>query len=313
MIRDLRRPDAPAIFALMTREFPEESRLLGGRPEEVEKIVRRALRWDTRFVVGLLRAFGRPVFRVLVVDFDGRPVGMTMLSFSRVAVYVSTVVVDPPFRRRGFAKGMLEEARRTAERYGRKFLVLGVLETNGNARALYDSIGYRPLERQDQFLCEVIRDRFATPSPTVPGIRPFRRSDVTAIVEIARRQTPAAVEEVLPVTKHEFLGSGLANRILATEESAWVLDRGNGPEAHISASVSRAFEAAHLSSPIVSATVDPDLAEALVRTAGAWCASRNAPRILSMVAEHNPQGRRALEAVGFQHAFVTYTLYRPVR
>jgi ribosomal protein S18 acetylase RimI-like enzyme len=311
MIRDVRRVDTPAFFELMTREFPEESRLLGGRLEEFEKIVRRVLRWDTRLLLGLLRLFGRPIFRVLVLETDGRLVGMTMVSFPRASAYLSSVVVDPAYRRRGFARKMIEEARRTARRGRRKFLVLDVLDTNTGARALYESIGYRPLRARGYFVCEPTA-RFSAPLPAVSGIRPFRRSDAAALVRIVRGQVPPSVEEVLPTTKREFIGFGLANRLMASEENAWVVDRGRGPEAHVTASVSRAFEAAHLSAPVVSDSVDADLAGALVRTAGAWCAARQAPRILSMVADDNPRGRAALEAAGFEHAFALWTLYRTV-
>jgi hypothetical protein len=127
-----------------------------------------------------------------------------------------------------------------------------------------------------------------------------------------RGQTPQAVEEVLPTTKRDFIGFGLANRLMASEEAAWVVDRGHGPEAHVAASVSRAFEAAHMSAPVVSDSVDADLAGALVRTASAWCAARQAPRILSIVADDSPRGRAALEAAGFRHAFALWTLYRNV-
>jgi ribosomal protein S18 acetylase RimI-like enzyme len=314
-IRDVRRADTPSLFSLMVREFPEESRLLGGRPEEFEKIVRRALRWDTRFLLELLWVFRRPVFRLPVVEEDGKIAGMVMLGFSRVSTFVSTLVVDPAYRRRGFAKALLEEGRRDAERFGKKYLVLGVLETNTGARALYDSLGYLPFQRQEELVLEPTDPLRTAPSVPPPGsdsIRPFRRADTAALVEIARRQSPPKVEEVLPTTKRDFLGFALANRVMATEEAAWVIDRGHGAEAHVSANVSKAFEAAHMSGPVVSETVSPDLTEALVRTAGAWCAARNAPRILSMVADHNPRGRAALEAAGFRHVYATQTLYRPV-
>ena len=311
MIRDVQRADTPTLFDLMTRQFPEESRLLGGRPEEFEKVVRRALRWDTRFVVGLLGLFGHPVFRVLVVEADEKVAGMVMIGFGRTSSFLGTLVVDPAYRRRGFAKGLLEESRRVTERVRRKYLVLGVLDTNTGARALYDSVGYRPLQRQDQFVCES-PDRVSPVPPRVPGVRPFRRGDARALVEVARRQAPPAVEEVMPTTKREFLGSGLANRVMAVEEAAWVLDRGHGAEAWVSANVSRAFEAGHMSNPVVAESVDAPLVESLVRTAVAWCAARKVPRILTMVPDNNPRGRAALEAVGFQHAYATETLYRPV-
>ena len=311
MIRDIRRADTARLFALMEREFPEESALLGNRPEGFEKVVRRIFRWDTRFIVGLFQLFGRPLFRALAVEADGHLVATTMVSFPPVSSYVSNVVVDPAYRRRGYAKLLLEEARRTARRARRKYLALDVLETNTGARALYDSIGYRPLRARTQFVHDA-GAQFGPSPPTNGAIRSFRRTDAAALVGIVRRQTPPAVEEVLPTGERALVGSRIATRMMASEEAAWVVDRGRGPEGHLAATVSQVFDAAHFSAPILSESVDPDLADALVRTAGAWCAERKAPRILSMVADDNARGRAALERAGFRHAFALWTLYRPV-
>ena len=311
MIRDVRRADTPHLFALIDQQFPEESALLGKRPDEFEKIVRRVFRWDTRLVVGLVRLFGRPIFRFLVVEADGRPVAMTLVSFPRGAVYVSSVVVDPAHRRRGYAKGMLEEARRTAKRAGRKYVALDVLETNTPARSLYESVGFRALRARGQFVHESPAQLGAGLVGN-PAVRPFRRGDASALVELLRQQTPPAVEEVLPSHAGLFLSSGIANRILGSEEAAWVVDRGHGPEAHVAASVSAATEAAYMTAPVLGDSVDADLSRALLRVAGAWSAARKVPRVLCMVADDNVRGRAALEAGGFRRAFALWTLYRNV-
>jgi ribosomal protein S18 acetylase RimI-like enzyme len=311
MIRDVRRSDTPRLFDLMEREFPEESRLLGNRPEGFEQVVRRVFRWDSRLVLGLMRAVGRPVFRFLVVEEDGHLIGTTLVTFPRISAYVSNVVVDPAFRRRGYAKQMLEEARATARRTHRQYLALEVLDSNTGARALYESIGYRPLRAMHFFVLDATAPLAADPGAN-PAIRSFRRPDARALAELARRQTPPAVESVLPTSERAFVGSGLTNRILLSEEASWVVDRGRGPEGHIAATVSAATEAAHVTAPVLSETVDPALGRALVQKAGAWCAVRRAPRILCQVAEHNQMGRAALEAVGFRNAFSSQTLYRTV-
>jgi ribosomal protein S18 acetylase RimI-like enzyme len=311
MIRDLRRTDSPRLFALLEGEFPEESALLGSRPEAFEKVVRRVFRWDSRVVLGLLRLVGRRIFRLLVIEADQRLVATTLVTFPAVSAYVSNVVVDPAYRRRGYAKAMLEEARRTAGRARRKFVVLDVLDSNTGARALYESAGYRPLRSRTQFVHDAA-SAFATAAAAHRAIRPFRRTDAHALAEVVRRQTPPEIEEVLPVEERAFVGSAFATRLLASEESAWVIDRGHGAEGHIAATVSETFEAGHVSAPVLAESVDPPLAGALVRTAGAWCAARKAPRILSLVADDNPRGRAALEAAGFRPAFGARTLYRRV-
>jgi len=311
MIRDIRRADATRLFDLMDREFPEESALLGNRPEGLEKVLRRVFRWDTLFIIGLLRLFGRPIFRALIVEADGVVVATTMVTFPPVSSFVSNVVVDPAYRRRGYARRMLEEARRTAQQAHRKYIALDVLETNTRARALYDSIGYRPLRARTQFVHDTAGQFGPTP-PSNAAIRSFRTTDARALAEIVRRQTPPAVEEVLPVSERAFAVSRMESRMLASEQASWVIDRGRGPEGHVGATVSEVFTAGHITAPVLSESVEADLADSLVRTAGAWCAAHHTPRILSMVADDNVRGREALERAGFRHAFALWTLYRPV-
>jgi len=311
MIRDLRRSDSPFLFDLMTRDFPEESALMGNRPEGFQRIVKRVFRWDTRLILGLLRLIGRRVVRILVVEADGKMVAMTMVTFPPVSAYVSSVVVDQPYRRRGYAKQMLEEARRTAKSAHRKYVALDVLAHNTSARALYESIGYRALRTKTHYVHES-PGQFGTTPPTNASIRPFRRADVGPLLAIARRQTPATVESILPTGAARFAISNFENSMLASEQVAWVIDRGRGPEAHVSATVSLAFDAAHLSPPVLAESVEPELAGALVRTAGSWVAAHRAPRILSVVSEENVQGQAALVAAGFQRALESSTLYRPV-
>jgi len=311
MLRDLRREDGPQFFELMQRGFPEESALLGNRPEEFEKIFRRIFRWDSRLILGILKLFGRPIVRALVVEVDGRVVATTLVTFPEGSAYVSNVVVDATHRRQGYARRMLEEARRAASRAKRRYIVLDVLESNTGARTLYESLGYRPIRSRSQFVHDSMT-QLATAPPANPAIRAMHRSDVAPLVAISKRQTPPEVENVLPTRPERFSQHGIANRMMASEEASWVIDRGHGPEAHVAATVSDAFDAAHLTAPTLAESVDDRLAFELVATAGAWCATRKAHRVLSMVAADNPRGRAALEAVGFQHALPLWTLYRPV-
>ena len=311
MLRDLRRADGPQFLELMEQGFPEESALLGNRPEESEKLFRRIFRWDSRLLLTFLGGLGRPIVRALVVEKDGRVVATALVTFPSGAAYVSNVVVDSAHRRQGYARRMLEEARTTARRAKRPYLVLDVPEPNTGARALYESLGYRPLHKRVQ-LVQDTPGRFASAPPAPPHFRALRPTDVAPLTEILRQQTPPEVERVLPTRKDRFVGSGVVSRSIASEDASWVLDRGQGPEAHVAAAVSRAMEAAHITAPTLAKSVDDRTAVELVTTAGAWCAAHRVPRILSMVAAHNPKGRAALEAVGFTHALPFWTLYRPV-
>ncbi len=172
-------------------------------------------------------------------------------------------------------------------------------------------MGYRPLRAKSHMVLDPTGP-LATSRVANPAIRPFRRTDARALAALVRHQSPAAVEAVLPTGERAFASSGFTNRILASEEAAWVIDRGAGPEGHVASTVSAATTAAHMTAPVLSESLDVALGEALVRTAAAWCAVRQAPRILSLVADQNTGGRAALEAVGFRHALSTHTLFRPV-
>ena len=311
ILRELRAKDATDLLEFLQRYFPEEEALLGTRPEGFRKVVRRIFRWDARLVLGVLRSIGRPIFRFFVIEDGGRLVATTLLTYSANAGYVSMVVVDPAYRRRGLARDLLERARAASRKRGKRFVALDVLEANTPARALYERIGYRRLRTTAYFVHD--RPQAMRPPPSsVPGLRAFDRRDARALAGLAREGRPPALNEVLPTTARELTGSAWEGEVLASELAAWVLDTGAGAVAWVSAAVSEATEAGHLSCPILGSRVSAEAAADLVRTAGAWCAERRVPRVMTMVPEENVRAREALEAVGFRHAIPVLTLYRRV-
>ena len=309
-IRDLRASDSPRLLELLRREFPEEERIIGTRPEGFGDIVRRVFRWDARIVLGVLRLFGRPVYRFFVVEMDGRLIAMTLLTFPARAGYVSMVAVDPAYRRRGFARQLLERSRVATAAHGRPYVALDVLTSNTPARTLYASLGYRRLRTATYLVHERPVLLSARSQPGAVGIRPFEREDAIPLARIVRAEKPPEVEAVLPTSPHDISGSAWAARILRSTSAAWVVDVGTGPVAWVAAIDSPATEAAHLSAPIIGPSVAPEDARVLVETAGAWCAARRAPRVTALVPEENRRGRAALETAGFRDALSLETLYR---
>ncbi len=311
-VRELRAADAADLLGFLQRDFPEEEALLGTRPEGFQEVVRRVFRWDVRLVLGLLRLVGRPIFRFFVIEEGGRLAATTLLTYSPRAGYVSMVVVAPEHRRRGFARTLLEEARRAARARGRRYVVLDVLAANTPARTLYERLGYRTLRSTAYFVHDRPSALPPAPGGGVTGQRPFRPRDARELARIDARSRPADVVRVLPTSPRDFTGSAWESGLLASERAAWVIDDGEGPRAWVSATISKATEAGHLSNPIVDGSVTPERVEALVRTAAAWCATRGAPRLLAMVPEENERGRAALTATGFRDVLPVLTLYRTV-
>ena len=152
----------------------------------------------------------------------------------------------------------------------------------------------------------------ATAGGPSPGVRPFRDADARALVEIARRTVPPTVQDVLPVREASLRGSGFVNRILRSETAAWVVDRGRGPEAYLSATSTPATDAGHCSDPIIGEGVEAPDAAALVGTAVDWCAAHGSPRIVAQVPMANARGHAALLGGGFHDALAVWTLYRSV-
>jgi len=313
LIRDFRPSDGPQLVSLLTTQFPAEEAIMGSHPDRFYQIVKRVYRWDSRFLLGLLRLFGKPVFRLLVVDEGGHAAATTLLTFTGPSVYISMVATDPTMRRRGFARSLLLRSQEIARGLGRQYLVLDVLSGNAPARALYEGrLGYVPLRETSFLVHERPADFGPEPASLPRGLRPYQKSDEAPLLAIVRSQVPPEVARVLPRKATGLRGSGIENRLFEAEKATWVVDRGNGAEAALLALRTPDADAAHINDPIVSATADPALVREMVRAAGAWCAARKAPRIATQVPVANVTGRTALEREGFHGALSLWTLYRPV-
>ncbi len=310
-LREFRRPDSARFFELLKSEFPEEERVVGTRVEGFNTLIARLYRWDMRLLLGFLGVVRRSPFHLYVVEEDGRIAATTLLSFTARAGYLSTVVVAPEFRRRGFARLLIERARTTAAARGKPYVVLGVLAQNAPARALYASVGYQTLDAET-FSVHDAPAGF-TGAAADGAVRPFDRRDATPLAALANELSPPAVRDVLPRAPRDLFGRTFADRLFSSESAAWVVDRGRGPEAHVAATVSPMTEAAHLSTPIIGPTVEPALATALIRTAGSWLAGRGAVRVVTTVPDRLERARTALAEAGFHDAFPHFTLYRGSR
>ncbi len=311
MLSEFRPADTPRLVELLQENFPEEEELYGMYPDVLVRVIHRIYRWDVLLALGFLRAIGRPVYRFFTVEADRTIVATTLLSYGRRAGYISMVMVDPAYRRRGYARQLLHASIDASRRARRPYVALDVLEDNSTARRLYESEGFLPLRAVSlrvwtpQSDC---RDRTARADP---GIRPFRRSDAAPLVRILQQSTPPEVAEVLPVGPRALNPSGQLAGLLASKTKVWVLDEGAGPVAHVFGTVSDGSDAGHLSSPVVAENADPVRVAALLSTALDWITAGGAKRVVTQVPLSHRAGIAALEGGGFRVARELRTLYRP--
>ncbi len=312
MIRAFRGRDAPQLIRLYLENFREEESYLGTDTAVMERIIRRIYRPSSRFVLGFLRLFGRPVFRLFAEEVDGELAGPALLTFTTLAGHVSLVQGDSRFRRRGLAKELMVACEAEARSAGRRYLVLDVLLSNLPARSLYDQLGFRCLRE----CAMLVRDRPSEPLKASmelsPAPRRVTRRDAVQLAEMARAALTSEVLTILPPAPGDYLSAPLVARSLESESVGWVHDDGRSPTAFMRTSASRATASGHLTAPLLSPNLSDEPAGKFLRFGLRWLDERRVPRILTEVPVQDHRAMSLLKSNGFTEAHRLNTLYRPL-
>jgi ribosomal protein S18 acetylase RimI-like enzyme len=293
---------------MLVRNFPREEELLRKSPEGVTRLVRRAYRWDMRLLLGAADLLGRPLFRFFVVADGERVVATTLLTFAPPAAYISTVMVEEEYRRRGYARRMLEACERATPRDRCQFLALDVLNDNAPARALYERLGYRPLREQSILSRTLRREDASLPAPS--GLRPIRRRDGPALLALARASLPPAVAEVMPGHPGQFFLAPIVGRLMAHTSEAWVAGLPGEPSGFVRGVVDRTGSAGHLALPLFAPELPEEMVDRWLSGVVGWFSRQRVERILVEVPDHYPRSRAALERAGFAEVFRLTTMTR---
>jgi ribosomal protein S18 acetylase RimI-like enzyme len=307
-VREYRKGDWAGIAELWRRNPSEEFPLLGVDPDTMADVLHRTERLKVRFVLGVFRALGRPIFVELIVEIEGRVLGASTVSFTAEAAYVSEVVVDSSVRRRGHAREMLGRCNDLARKYHRGHVVLDVLSQNAPALALYHGLGYQSL-RDQAWLARTFVSDAPLPSPSgTTRIRPFDRNDGESLARIANAAMSPDVRRILPRHSGDFQVSGAVLRFLHSETEAWVAEVNGQPAGFLRATAGQLTQAAHLTSPVLRPDVPEFVARDLFLTALRWIESRRPPRVLMEVPDHHWQMLPLLTSLGFVEQWRMRTL-----
>ncbi|MCI4319993.1 MAG: GNAT family N-acetyltransferase [Thermoplasmata archaeon] len=311
MLRRFRRSDATGLSTLVDRHFPEENRLLGMRPIEFKKIVERSFRLDLRILIALVRLVKGPIFDLFVVEVDGRIAATAFLVYLRSAGYIGMVMVDDPFRRRGYAAEVVRACIDHAGRSGRAYAMLDVLANNDPALRLYQKLGFHEIQRGRYYSLGLAHRVAPAPTPEEgEPIRPFERRDARELVRIAAAELPPEVAAVTPVEASDFTSAPFAARAFLSETEAWVVGPPGRPRGFVRATVAPAMEAANLTHPILDPTLPDELGSRLIEQALAWASAKGAPSIVTELKGSVPKAEAALRTAGFVPELELLTLVR---
>ncbi|MHB8351567.1 MAG: GNAT family N-acetyltransferase [Thermoplasmata archaeon] len=267
-------------------------------PEAVAHLVRRAYGVDARLLLALLRWGGHPVFDFWAAAEEGRLVGTTLVTYSGRAGTLSSVAVAAPWRRRGWARALLDRAHRGIRAARRRYALLEVLRENAPARALYLSSGYRPF-RAYEVLARPGTDVVPPVAPSA-GVRPFRPADGPALAELLSAQSPEELHRAAPGDPGQFRVPSYLLGATGAATEAWVLGSSAGASGFVRATVGGLTRTANLTQPILAEGTGPEEASALLATALGWISLRTRARTVVQVPTDLPRAVRAVTALGFR-------------
>jgi ribosomal protein S18 acetylase RimI-like enzyme len=303
-VRELRRKDIPAVIELFQGSFPRELEVMGFNPETVRKQLR--LYGLARLVQRLTR---KPFVLFWVGEVAGEIVATVTLTRKRGSWYISTVMVAPEHRRRGYGRAMVEHALGVIRTQGGRRAVLHVLEDNLPAKRLYEGAGFSRFERVVHLVREPPE---AGESPLPQGYRLVRIGmfDPRAAQLTYAAMEPDSAEVYGPPQVPPWYLQALARRQPGVREPQAVVREGEWVGVY---SFSAPFGTKGAASAGISLLPEHrglGLEEALLSLALARARELGCPRLLVRANEANGALLSACERLGFTRLYAMEGMYR---
>jgi len=154
LIRDLRKSDLGDLLGLLQTCFTKELEISGFDPDHVAEMVNRAFGRTATLILALLRLLGREPGKFFGAEADGKIVGTTFVNNHGKSGYISTVMVNPDYRRKGVATVLMTTALNYVRRTKKVRAVLHVDSMNESAKNLYVKLGFKTFEHAAFFVKE---------------------------------------------------------------------------------------------------------------------------------------------------------------
>lgn len=136
---------------------------------------------------------------------NGRVLGNLSIrpALERGAYIIGNVAVHPDHRRQGIARMLMETTINEVVACGGRWIGLEVRADNVAARALYEPFGFREVGRTLHML-RPAGLKTDPPVGTLPGLRPARREDHTALVNLVYAVVPALQRPLLELQRADY-------------------------------------------------------------------------------------------------------------
>jgi ribosomal protein S18 acetylase RimI-like enzyme len=203
LIRDLRRSDLSDLLGLLPVCFTKEFEISGLDPDHVAGMVNRGFGRTGALILWLLRLFGKEPGKFLVAEADGKIVGTAFVNNRGKSGYISSVMVNPDYRRKGIATTLMTSALNYIRRRKKARAVLHVDSTNDSAKSLYVKLGFKTFEHSAYFVRET-NPMQAPENAFGVKIREFQKHDLDAVYNLIEASEDPNSLRIFDFTKKDL-------------------------------------------------------------------------------------------------------------
>lgn len=306
--RRLRRADVPEYLRVLAQGIGKLERSTGldrGTEGTLRTLSNRSVWW----ILGLLRAFGRPALDIFIAADAGRIVGAGTILWLPSSGYVAGMVTDSAHRGRGIASRILALQQAEVSRRGKEWLALDVESENEVAVRVYERAGYREAARFSWFTRAGLPD--APPSPV--EAHPVSSAELTEVLPGLDAARTPEYRTALPATRRMLSHIQILMTGRRIQHQVWVLrTQGGEPTVVRSSFDPNARLAAYFLLPGRSVPTAGELAGGLAAVT-AWLRPLGPESSFAVVPEPLGEIGPVLEKLGFAFAVRTLTMVRPSR
>jgi len=303
MVRDL-----DALFDLGSDAFATELERRGVNLLDTLREQRRVVPWLR--LLGRVSSFFRDMNLGYVCEMDGRLAGV--VQYGRVGGEsdswdVGTVATARAYRRQGIARRLVMAAVRDAADRGARLVTLKVREDNAAACGLYRGLGFEHYNSSTALKLERLP---VVHEAALPGVvvRRMKLSHGKLRFDLARRVTPAEVQEFAPLTEAQFRRSWLirliapaALRLSGVAVGAWMVGSQQGTVvATLRVLARRLPKMTHEVKLVIDGEWETALAEPLLCKALAYLSTYPRVFVETEIAQWEEGRLPVLERYGFQ-------------